>query len=294
MTVNLFAGMGSHQSAHSETDIWFSPPAILEALGGWQSFDLDPCSHTDRPWPTAQTHYTQEDNGLILPWDGRIWLNPPYSIALITRFLGRLAEHDRGTALIFARTETDPFHRFVWNAASGLLFLRGRLNFHRKDGRRAEANGGAPSVLIAYGAEDCEILAAAPIDGAFVPLRLKTQLLIQALAQGTTWAQGRSTRSWPAAPARYRSVNSIGRSLIIRRREPTSIGATSCARCCNAAPMSGSTKVYGNGGLQRERAIAEEVLGPRQPHDGRSLRGYGRWMRWPRGGWLPRASRHQS
>lgn len=148
---NLFAGMGSHQSAQSQTDTWFSPPAILEALGGADSFDLDPCSPADRPWPTARQHYSEADNGLQLPWIGRVWLNPPYRIDLITRFLGRMAEHDRGVALIFARTETDPFHRFVWGAASGLLFLRGRLNFHRADGSRASANGGAPSVLIASG-----------------------------------------------------------------------------------------------------------------------------------------------
>jgi hypothetical protein len=187
VTVNMFAGMGSHQSAKSETDTWFSPPAIIEALGGADSFDLDPCSHVERPWPTARQHYVQEDNGLLLPWFGRVWLNPPYSITLITRFLGRLAEHDRGTALIFARTETDPFHRFVWGAASGLLFLRGRLNFHRADGSRAEANGGAPSVLIAYGEEDCEILAAAPINGAFVPLRLRA--FAHGFAAGGTWAE---------------------------------------------------------------------------------------------------------
>ncbi|TIX20938.1 MAG: adenine methyltransferase, partial [Mesorhizobium sp.] len=34
MSVNLFAGMGSHQSARSETNTWFSPPDILDALGG--------------------------------------------------------------------------------------------------------------------------------------------------------------------------------------------------------------------------------------------------------------------
>lgn len=187
MTANLFAGMGSHQSARSETDTWFSPPALLEALGGADSFDLDPCSHDGRPWDTARAHYTQEDNGLLLPWWGRVWLNPPYSIALITRFLARMAEHDRGVALIFARTETDPFHRYVWGAASGLLFLRGRLNFHREDGTRAEANGGAPSVLIAYGDDDRDILAAAPIDGAFVPLRLPRSMLVRAVP--STWAE---------------------------------------------------------------------------------------------------------
>jgi hypothetical protein len=190
-SVNLFAGMGSHQSARSQTDVWLTPPALIDALGGWESFDLDPCAQPDQAavLPTARRYYTEAENGLLLPWVGRVWGNFPYSLALVTAFLGRMAEHDRGTALIFARTETDAFHRFVWGAASGLLFLRGRLNFHRPDGERAEANGGAPSVLIAYGEEDCEILASAAIDGAFVPLRLRTMLLVEAFRPGSTWAE---------------------------------------------------------------------------------------------------------
>ena len=176
--INLFAGMGAHQSARSETDSWFTPPALIEALGGAESFDLDPCSHAGRPWPTARTHYTVEDNGLLLPWQGRVWLNPPYSVLLLARFLARMAAHGTGTALIFARTETDAFFRHVWGAASALMFLRGRLTFHTLDGRPAPGNGGAPSVLIAYGAEDRDILAAAPIDGAFVPLRLPLSVLV--------------------------------------------------------------------------------------------------------------------
>lgn len=187
ITVNRFAGMGSHQSARSTTDTWFTPPAIIEALGGADSFDLDPCSHVDRPWPTARQHYTEQDNGLLKPWFGRVWCNPPYRPALLRRFLGRMAAHDQGMALIFARTETDPFHRFVWSAASGLLFLRGRLNFHFADGRRASKNGGAPSVLIAYGAEDLDILAAAPIDGQFVPLRIPVSMVVDLPAP--TWRE---------------------------------------------------------------------------------------------------------
>jgi hypothetical protein len=173
--------MGGHQSSRAESVTWFTPPAIIDALGGAESFDLDPCTHADRPWPTAQSHYTQEDDGLTLPWFGRVWLNPPYSTALIARFLVRMVEHNRGVALIFARTETRPFHRSVWQAATGLLFLHGRLHFHRADGSRAKRNGGAPSVLIAYGDEDRDILAAAPIDGAFVPLRLPRSVIVQAI-----------------------------------------------------------------------------------------------------------------
>lgn len=185
MRPNLFAGMGAHQSRVSETDTWLTPPAIIEALGGSDSFDLDPCAGPDQPWSTARQHYTEDDDGLALDWFGRIWLNPPYSRELVAKFMRRMAKHDHGIALIFARTETDTFHRYVWEQARGLLFLRGRLNFHKPDGARALKNGGAPSVLIAYGADDCDILGAAPIDGAFVPLRVPVSMLVEVVSK--TW-----------------------------------------------------------------------------------------------------------
>jgi len=68
-------GMGGHQSAAMLKDEWLTPPEILRALG---SFDLDPCSPINRPWPTARVHYTITDDGLSRPWMGRVWFNPPY------------------------------------------------------------------------------------------------------------------------------------------------------------------------------------------------------------------------
>lgn len=82
-----------------------------------------------------------------------------------------MAEHGRGTLLIFARTETEAFHEFVWQRADALLFLRGRLHFHRPDGSRAAANAGAPSVLCAYGGEDAQRLAECDLAGRIVVLR---------------------------------------------------------------------------------------------------------------------------
>lgn len=186
MTAPLFAGIGGHQSARSRTDEWLTPPSIIDALGGASSFDLDPCSPIERPWPTARRHLTIEDNGLIQRWEGRVWLNPPYSSTVIGAWLGRMAEHDCGVALIFARTETDAFFRFVWESASGLLFIRGRLNFHLVTGERAIANSGAPSVLCAYGRRDAEVLAACPIGGQFVPLALPRSV---AAVLAATWAE---------------------------------------------------------------------------------------------------------
>lgn len=160
-------GIGGHTKANrGGSDEWLTPPEIVRALGG---FDLDPCSPVNRPWPTAGKHYTIEDNGLALPWSGRVWLNPPYG-QQTDAWLGRLAQHGRGTALIFARTETEMFFRSVWDKATACLFLRGRLTFYRVDGSRGPHNSGGPSVLVAYGGEDCIKLAHSGLKGRLVVL----------------------------------------------------------------------------------------------------------------------------
>ncbi len=144
-------------------DEWLTPLWILEELG---PFDLDPCAPITRPWEMAENHYTVEDNGLIKPWEGRTWCNPPYSSA--GPWLARMAEHNHGTALMPARTETLKFFKWVWPKASGLLFIKGRLTFHHVDGRAAKSGAGFPSVLIAYGKEDAKKLASCNIPGAYV------------------------------------------------------------------------------------------------------------------------------
>jgi hypothetical protein len=160
--------MGSHQSAKMISDVWLTPPEILAALG---HFDLDPCAPADRPWNMAARHYTPADDGLSQPWAGRVWLNPPYGREAV-KWLRRLAKHGQGTALTFARTETRWFWETVWRAtaARGALFFEGRLYFHRQNGERAAANAGAPSVLVAYGADDAWHLARSGLAGAYVEL----------------------------------------------------------------------------------------------------------------------------
>jgi hypothetical protein len=90
-------------------------------------------------------------------------------------------------ALIFARTETVPFFRHVWECATALLFLRGRIDFNTVDGRLAAGNAGAPSVLCACGARDAEVLAFCGIDGQFVPLHVPRSVLVAGLDQA--WLQ---------------------------------------------------------------------------------------------------------
>lgn len=156
-------GMGSHQSKDFLTQEWLTPPWIIKRLG---IFDLDPCAPIVRPWPTAERHYTIEDNGLILPWEGRVWLNPPYKDVDI--WLQRLVKHGDGIALIFARTETTHFFRSVWGSADGVLFIKGRISFHHVDGTISASNSGAPSVLVAYGEKNAKCLLGTNIPGAFI------------------------------------------------------------------------------------------------------------------------------
>lgn len=145
-------------------DEWLTPPEIIKALG---EFTLDPCAPVVRPWEMANNHLTIEDDGLNHEWEGRVWCNPPYGLEA-AKWLDKLSEHGNGIALIFARTETKMFFEYVWNRATAVLFIEGRLYFHHVDGSKARGTAGAPSVLIAYGENNAKILKEAPIKGKFL------------------------------------------------------------------------------------------------------------------------------
>ena len=161
--------MGSHQASAMLNDEWLTPPWIIKALG---EFDLDPCAPEIRPWDTAKKHFSFYDNGLMMPWEGRVWCNPPYGNQA-ANWLGRCVMHGNAIALIFARTETNMFFDYVWDRADAVLFIRGRIYFHKVTGEKTDTNSGAPSVLIAYGKSNAEILkqSTTVIEGKYIQLR---------------------------------------------------------------------------------------------------------------------------
>ena len=155
--------LSGHQSASMGTDTWLTPPEWIKALG---PFDLDPCCPPVMPWPTAAKMLTKDSaggdltrwqGGLAGPWEGRVWLNPPFG-QKASMWLLKLAMHGNGIALIPARTETAMFYECVWGVADGVLFLEGRPHFHYPDGKRAPFNSGAPIALVAYGRDNTEAL----------------------------------------------------------------------------------------------------------------------------------------
>lgn len=141
---------------HSTVD-WYTPPAIVKALGGLEGFDLDPCTPEDPsrlPAPTARRMITPSQDGLATAWWPRafVWLNPPYGKGM-DKWMAKLANHPGGgVALVPAHMDPGWMHAFVLNHpnTTAILLTRGRLKFMRPDGSTGTA---APtgSVFVAYG-----------------------------------------------------------------------------------------------------------------------------------------------
>jgi hypothetical protein len=157
---------GENQDAGSKQrpTRWLTPTPLVKALG---LFELDPCGAPGHE--LAERTYLLEngEDGLALPWEGRVWLNPPYGKEA-EPFVAKLAEHAYGIALLFARTETAMFSRYVWGAAHSVLFLKGRVTFWDAEGQPAKANSGAPSCLVSYSAVDTAILQQCGLAGQLV------------------------------------------------------------------------------------------------------------------------------
>jgi hypothetical protein len=76
-----------------ETDERFTPAWLLAALG--ETYDTDPASPVGLDtFVPATTRYTREDDGLLQPWHGFVWCNPPFSNA--TPWAERFIAHGNG------------------------------------------------------------------------------------------------------------------------------------------------------------------------------------------------------
>lgn len=142
------------------TTTWVTPRYIPEALG---PFDFDPCCPDTMPWRTAKRmhHYPGMGDGLSAPWEGRVWLNPPYGEGMWP-WVEKLAQHGNGTLLIFARSDTPGYHANVLGKAHSIFYFRGRLRFFNEAGvlppgkNGKPSSPGAPSILASYSELDTQ------------------------------------------------------------------------------------------------------------------------------------------
>jgi ParB family chromosome partitioning protein len=141
---------GPHVARNTGESEWYTPPeyiaAALAVMGG---IDLDPASTAiANDIVGAALYYTEDDDGLTRPWEGRLWLNPPYAQPACDRFVARLArEWDGGTikaacALVNNATETGWFQQAA-GRASAVCFPRGRVKFWHPDREATPLQGQA-------------------------------------------------------------------------------------------------------------------------------------------------------
>lgn len=112
----------------SKSDLWETPQDFFDNLDKEFHFTLDACALPENA--KCQKYYTPEDDGLLQPWSGVVWCNPPYSEC--AEWAKKCYEESRGgntvVFLVPSRTDTKWFHQYVYPYAE-IRFVKGRLKF---------------------------------------------------------------------------------------------------------------------------------------------------------------------
>jgi hypothetical protein len=99
----------------------YTPQYILDAvIACMGAIDLDPCSNNrEIPNVPAARHYSIQDNGLVQPWTGRVFLNPPFGPDIEVWFSKLYQERSAGhtteaVVLWKSATETAAWKTLTW------------------------------------------------------------------------------------------------------------------------------------------------------------------------------------
>ena len=127
-------------------DDHYTPKWIFDLLG--LRFDIDVASPPGGiPWIPADKYYTQADDGLLQPWYGRIWCNPPFSKP--GPWVDRMIEHDNG--ILLAVVSKSNWMDRIWASNAALHLLYQPMTFIRHDGK---AGIRWPTFMAAFGIEN--------------------------------------------------------------------------------------------------------------------------------------------
>ena len=112
------------------SDDFLTPPELVAAMG---EFDLDPCtSHRQEKLLARKSYRFPEDDGLFLPWEGAVFVNPPFSE--LPKWVNRFVLHKNGVLLAPARLEVEWFWR-LWAYCDGIFFTKGPVKYLCPEGK---------------------------------------------------------------------------------------------------------------------------------------------------------------
>ena len=130
--------MAAYEAA-GQSDDWFTPPYLFDALG--EVFDLDVAAPPEGPRYVPCDRWLHQ-GGETAQWSGFVWMNPPFTNQRGKRiWLNRFFAHPGGgIALVPDRTSAPWWQEFA-PRASAVLFMNGKIKFERPDGFIGESPG---------------------------------------------------------------------------------------------------------------------------------------------------------
>lgn len=135
----------------NHSDNWATPAYLYDELDREFNFDFDPC-------PLNEGEIEPQNDGLLIEWGMRNFINPPYSRKLKEMFVKRAIEFSRSgrlcVMLLPVSTSTALFHDYIQPNAQEIRFLRGRVRFEGVNtfGERVTGKPGMhDSMIVVFG-----------------------------------------------------------------------------------------------------------------------------------------------
>mgnify|MGYP003435884671 CR=1 FL=1 len=130
---------------------WATPKDFYDKLDQEFNFDFDPC-------PLNLGMITNENDGLLIKWGNRNYINPPYSRELKEKFVIKAKKKKKKgklcVMLLPVSTSTKLFHDHILPNAKEIRFIKGRIKFLGTNTKGEYVTNKAPmhdSMIIVFG-----------------------------------------------------------------------------------------------------------------------------------------------